>query len=297
MKRVLLFFATNILVIITISVITSAFGLHSYLTAHGLDYTQLALFCALWGTAGAFISLLLSKFMAKMAMGVVIINPNTATREEHFLLDMIYQLAKKAGLKKMPEVGIYSAAELNAFATGPSKNNALIAVSSGLLVNMNREEIEAVLAHELSHVTNGDMITMTLIQGIINSFALFLSRVVAYAVSIALANNEEKSGDISYLTYTVLTFILDILFTLLGSILVAAFSRYREYRADAGSVKLAGRDKMIAALQRLQRGATLEDDRAPSFSAFKIVHHASWMELFSTHPSIEKRIARLKILN
>jgi len=161
MKRILLFIATNLLVIATISMITSALGLHSYLSSYGINYTQLAIFCALWGTGGAFISLFLSKMIAKMAMGVVIINPKTATREEQFLLSIIHQLSTKAGLKNMPEVGIYHSPELNAFATGPSKNSSLVAVSSGLLNSMNREEVEAVLAHEISHVANGDMVTMT----------------------------------------------------------------------------------------------------------------------------------------
>lgn len=294
MKRVLLFLATNILVIATISMITSALGLHGYLTKYGIDYTQLAIFCAIWGSAGAFISLFLSKFMAKMAMGVVIINPNNATKEERFLLEIIYSLANKAGLKTMPEVGIYASPELNAFATGPSKNNSLVAVSSGLLANMNRNEIEAVLGHEISHVANGDMVTMTLIQGIVNAFAMFLSRIAAYAVSIALSRGDERSGDISYLTYSILTFVFDILFTLLGTILVAAFSRWREYRADFGGAKLAGRDNMIAALRRLQATSEIEDDRAPSLAALKISHHSNWLALFSTHPPLDKRISRLQ---
>src|SRR5690348_13693715 len=227
LKRIFLFIATNVLVIATISIITSALGLHSYLTSHGIDYKQLAIFCAIWGTGGAFISLLMSRFIAKMAMGVVIINPQNATREEHFLLDIVYDLAKKLGLKKMPEVGIYRSPELNAFATGPSKNNSLVAVSSGLLTSMNRNEIEAVLAHEISHVANGDMVTMTLVQGIVNAFAMFLSRIAAYAISIALSRGDDKEGNsISYLTYSLLTIVFDILFTILGSILVAAYSRW-----------------------------------------------------------------------
>lgn len=291
-KRVLLFIGTNILIMVMISIIINAFGLHGYLTRHGLNYEQLAIFCLIWGMTGSIISLLMSKFMAKMAMGVVIINPNTATRDEHYLLDMIYRLAKKAGLRTMPEVGIYASPELNAFATGPTKNNALVAVSSGLLSGMNRDELEAVLGHEISHVANGDMVTMTLLQGIINSFALYLSRVVAYAVSVALSRGDEKQ-DISYLTYSIFSFIFDILFTLLGSLVVAAFSRYREYRADTGGARLAGRDKMIAALQRLQNASGIEDDRAPSFAALKIAHHSSWLQLFSSHPPLEKRIERL----
>lgn len=293
LKRVLLFVATNILVIATISIITGVLGLHHYLTAYGIDYRQLAIFCLIWGSAGSFISLLMSKFMAKMAMGVVVINPKTATREERFLIEIIYGLAKKASLKTMPEVGIYSSPELNAFATGPSKNNSLVAVSSGLLSTMNRDEIEGVLGHEISHIANGDMVTMTLVQGIINAFALFLSRIVAYAISLSLSRDGEKEGDISYVTYSLLTIVFDILFTLLGSILVAAYSRYREYRADAGGAKLAGRNKMISALQRLQNNQ-LEDNRAPSLAALKISHHHTWFELFSTHPPLEKRIDRLR---
>ncbi len=293
LKRILLFVATNILVIATISIVTSVLGLHSYLTAYGINYTQLAIFCAIWGTAGAFISLFMSKIMAKMAMGVVVIDPKHTTSEEQFLLEVVYGLARKAGLKTMPEVGIYNSPELNAFATGPSRNNSLVAVSSGLLAGMNREQIEGVLGHEISHVANGDMVTMTLVQGVVNAFALFLSRIAAYAVSIALSRNDERS-EISYGTYYVMTFIFDILFTLLGSILVAAYSRWREYRADTGGAKLAGRTNMIAALQRLQRSTDIEDDRAPSLAALKISHQSSWLALFSSHPPLEKRIERLE---
>lgn len=293
LKRVLLFIATNVLVIATISIIISVLGLHTYLTAYGIDYEKLALFCVVWGMGGAFISLLMSKFIAKMAMSVVIINPNNATREERFLLEIIYSLANKAGLKKMPEVGIYRSPELNAFATGPSRNNSLVAVSSGLLMSMNRDEIEAVLGHEISHIANGDMVTMTLIQGVVNSFALFLSRVIAYSISLAM-RGDEKSSEFSYMTYSLLTIVFDILFTLLGTILVAAFSRWREYRADSGGAKLSGRDKMIAALKRLQNTSDIEDDRAPSLAAFKIARHPNWLEIFSTHPPLEKRIARLQ---
>lgn len=295
LKRIFLFVATNILIIATISIVTSVLGLHSYLTAHGLDYKQLAIFCAIWGTAGAFISLAMSKFMAKMALGVVIINPKNATREESFLLDVVHQLARKAGLKTMPEVGIYHSPEMNAFATGPSKNNSLVAVSSGLLMNMNRSEIEGVLGHEISHVANGDMVTMTLVQGVVNAFSLFLSRALAYAISVATSRGEDRNGEISYIAYYALTFVFDILFTVLGTILVVApYSRYREYRADKGGAKIAGKQNMIEALQRLQKGAGLEDDRAPSLAAFKIYHHSSWLDLFSTHPPLEKRIERLE---
>jgi len=293
LKRILLFVATNILVIATISIVISVLGLHSYLTAYGINYAQLAVFCAIWGTGGAFISLFMSKWMAKMAMGVVVIDPKHTTREEQFLLDVVYSLARKAGLKTMPEVGIYNSPELNAFATGPSKNNSLVAVSSGLLTSMNREQIEGVLAHEISHVANGDMVTMTLVQGVVNAFALFLSRIAAYAVSVAMSRSDERN-EMSYGTYYVMTFIFDILFTLLGTMLVMTYSRWREYRADTGGAKLAGRANMIAALQRLQRSADIEDDRAPSLAALKISHHSSWLALFSSHPPLEKRIERLE---
>lgn len=293
-KRLFLFLATNILIIATISIVTSLLGLHSYLTAHGINYRSLAIFCAIWGMGGAFISLLMSKFVAKMAMGVHIIDPRQASREESFLVDIVYQLAQKAGLSKMPEVGIYNSPELNAFATGPSKNNSLVAVSSGLLQNMNRDEIEGVLGHEISHVANGDMVTMTLVQGTVNAFSMFLSRVIAYAISIAMSRNEEREGDISHGLFMILTIVFDILFTTLGSILVAAYSRRREYRADEGGARLAGTRNMINALRRLQNNTRVEDDRAPSLAALKISHQSNWLALFATHPPLEKRIAELE---
>jgi heat shock protein HtpX len=293
LKRVFLFLATNLLVIATISIITSALGLNPYLTRYGIDYQSLAVFCLIWGMSGALISLFLSKFIAKMSMGVVIIHPKNATQNEHNLLETIYALAKRAGLRKMPEVGVYHSPELNAFATGPGKNHSLVAVSSGLLSNLNRDEVEAILGHEIAHIANGDMVTMTLVQGVINSFAMFLSRIAAYAASIALSRNDEKNGEISHMTYYMFTFLFDILFTMLGSILVASYSRWREYRADAGGAKLAGRDKMIAALQRLKMGIDIVDDRAPALAAFKISHHPAWLDIFSTHPPIDKRIERL----
>lgn len=295
MKRVLLFLVTNLLVIAMISIIMSVFGIQPYLTQHGIDYQSLMVFCLIWGMAGSFISLFMSKFMAKMAMGVQIIDPRNASSTEQELVQTIHRLAKKAGLTTMPEIGIYNSPELNAFATGPTRNNALVAVSSGLLQSMNREQVEGVLGHEISHVANGDMVTMTLLQGIINAFALFLSRIAAYAVSVALSRNEDKEGGgMSYLTYYLFAFIFDIIFTLLGSIVVAAFSRWREYRADAGGAKLAGKQSMISALQRLQNKDEIEDDRAPSFSALKISHRPAFLELFSSHPPLEKRIARLE---
>ncbi|WP_218813830.1 protease HtpX [Rickettsiella endosymbiont of Dermanyssus gallinae] len=297
-SRVLLFLATNVLIIATISIVTTLLGLNTYLTSHGINYQSLAIFCALWGTAGAFISLLMSKFIAKKSMGVKIIDPNaTKTEEERNILDIVHGLARKAGLKILPEVGIYQSPELNAFATGPTKNNSLVAVSSGLLQKMNRDEIEGVLGHEISHVTNGDMVTMTLLQGTINAFALFLSRIFAYALSAggATRNDDQASAVGPGPMFFMLTMVFDVLFTLLGSILVAAFSRYREYRADRGGANLSGRERMISALQALQRNMQPEDTRAPSLSTLKISHKSvGFRALFSSHPPLELRIARLQ---
>ncbi len=239
----------------------------------------------------------MSKFIAKKSMGVKLVDVNTTQTEERTLLDIVHGLIRKVGLTTMPEVGIYQSAELNAFATGPSKNRSLVAVSSGLLQKMNPDEIEGVLGHEISHVANGDMVTMTLLQGVINAFALFLSRIVAYIISMGVAGRNENQesvagpGPMFYL----LSIVFDILFTLLGSILVAAFSRYREYRADKGGAILAGRSKMIAALQALQAAMAPEDTRAPSLANLKISHKSyGFRALFSSHPPLELRIKRLE---
>ncbi len=295
-KRIILFLLTNLMVIVTLSIITTVLGLHHYLTAHGIDYQALAIFCAIWGMGGAFISLMISKWIAKTMMGVTFIDPQKAVNHQKTLLNMVYSHARKAGLTVMPEVGIYDAPELNAFATGPTKKNALVAVSTGLLENMDHAEIEGVLGHEVSHIANGDMVTMTLIQGVLNAFALFLSRIIAYAVSIAISRGENESTTHSgSMLYFVLTMIFDVIFTLLGSLVVAAFSRYREYRADSGGARLAGKNNMIAALKRLQQATTIEEDeRAPSLAALKITHKGSWLTLFSTHPPLEMRIERLQ---
>lgn len=294
-KRIFLFILTNILVIATISIVLSVLGVGPYLSAKGINYTSLVIFCALWGMGGAFISLLMSKFMAKQFMGVQLINPDTTNLNERQLLNLVYSLAARAGLPKNPEVGIYASPEVNAFATGPSKSNALVAVSTGLLNAMSLDEIEGVLGHEITHVANGDMVTMTLIQGIVNAFAMFLSRIVAYAISLALSRDEEGEG-ISYLTYSILTIVFDICFTLLGSIVVAFFSRWREFRADAGGAKIAGKTKMIRALERLNQTAEVaEDHRAPSIAALKISYQPKGIRaLFSSHPPLSERIARLQ---
>lgn len=296
MKRIFLFLLTNIMVMVTISIVASLLGVNRYLGAHGIDYRALMGFCLIWGMGGAFISLWMSKFIAKMSMSIQMIDPNTASGNERDLLNIVYTLAQKAGLKTMPEVGIYSSPELNAFATGPSKSNALVAVSSGLLEAMNHDEIEGVLGHEVTHISNGDMVTMTLIQGVVNAFAMFLSRIIAYAISVGMSRGEDREGGFSGgILYYLMTFVFDILFTILGSIVVATFSRYREYRADSGGAEIAGRLKMINALKKLKACyETPEDERAPALAALKINHKSGFFALFSSHPPLDERIARLE---
>ncbi len=291
-RRVGLFFLTNILVMITISVVFSLITQVFHLNRMNGYLGYLIVFSAVWGMGGAFVSLLLSKFMAKMAMGVKVIDPNTNEPAQRTLLDLVHQLAQNAGLSKMPEVGIYEAPEINAFATGPTRNNSLVAVSSGLLQVMERNEIEGVLGHEIAHIANGDMVTMTLIQGIVNAFVLFFSRVVAQIVSQSF---EEKSR---YWVRMLLTFVFDIAFTILGSIAINYFSRQREFRADAGGARFAGRQKMIAGLRRLQQQVDRIEPDHSGLATLKITNRPSgpmsFSALFSTHPDLKERIARLE---
>ncbi len=292
MKRIFLFLLTNILVIATISIITSVFGLNRFITAQGLDYTALLGFALVWGMAGSFFSLAISKWMAKTAYGVKVIDPSRATGNEAEIVEMVHALARRAGLSKMPEVGIYDSPEVNAFATGPTKNNSLVSVSTGLLQNMRRHEVEGVLAHEVAHVANGDMVTMALIQGVVNAFTIFMARIVAYAVAQAVRGNNNEG--ISHVVFSITAFVMDIIFSILGSIVVASFSRYREYRADAGGAKLGGRENMIAALQRLQSTMELVDTEQKAIASMKISNKGGIMALFSTHPRLEDRIKKLR---
>jgi len=303
MKRVFLFLAVNLLTMMTIGVVLSLLGVRPYLTRYGIDYEQLAIFCLVWGMGGSLISLAMSRIMAKMWMGVQVIDPNTRDPELRQLLQTVSNLAISAGLP-MPEVGIYDSPDVNAFATGPMKSRALVAVSSGLLERMNQSEIEGVLGHELSHVANGDMITMMLLQGVINAFVLFLSKVLAFAIDQAMRGDsrEERRGP-SMFSF-VLEILFQIVFSILGSMVVAWFSRKREFRADAGSAKVAGRGKMIAALKALQRvyeaPFVVESPEAPpSMKAFQISTPkkvGSRLSLFATHPALEDRIAALESL-
>ena len=289
MKRIFLFMAVNILVLVTISIVLQVLGVHSYLTARGIDYQALMIFCLVWGMGGAFISLALSRIMAKWMMGVRLIDPSTASGDAAWLVQTVYGLAQAAGLPRMPQVGVYNSPEVNAFATGPTKSRALVAVSSGLFQRMERSQVEAVLGHEITHVANGDMVTMTLIQGVINAFVMFFARIIAYAVSQRF---DQKAR---YAVQFAVTIVLEILFSILGMIVVASFSRWREYRADAGGARLAGREKMISALEALGRTVALVDNRQPALAAFKIADRPQGLrKLFATHPPLEDRIARLR---
>jgi len=285
MKRVALFLMTNIAVLVVLSVVASALGVNRYLTQNGLNFELLLGFAAVFGMGGAFISLLISKWMAKRATGAqVITQPRSAG--ESWLLATVQRQAQAAGIG-MPEVAIYEAPEPNAFATGANKNKALVAVSTGLLNNMKQEEVEAVLGHEISHIANGDMITLTLIQGVLNTFVIFAARAIGYVIDKAVFKNERGVG----LGYMATVFVLEILFGVLAAIIVAWFSRYREFRADAGGAHLAGRGKMVAALQRLA-GAYGETTLPKTITAFGI--NGGIKSLFATHPPIEQRIARLQ---
>jgi heat shock protein HtpX len=289
MKRIFLFVATNIAIMVTLMIVLSLLGFTGYLTATGIDYAALMVFSLVWGFGGAAISLLMSRWMAKMAMGVQLVDGRTGQAELDWLHQTVASLARKAGLP-MPEVGIYDSAEVNAFATGPSKRSSLVAVSSGLMRSMRREEIEGVLAHELSHVQNGDMVTMTLIQGVVNAFSIFFSRVIANIVRQLV--DERISG----LVFFVTTILFDIVFSMLGMIVVAWFSRAREFRADAGAAVLSSRENMVAALQRLMANQALVDHSQPQLATMKISGgKATGLRLLMmTHPPLEERIAALQ---
>jgi heat shock protein HtpX len=287
MKRILLFVLTNVLVVTVLGVVASLLGVNRYLTANGLNLGSLLGFALVMGFGGAIISLLISKPMAKWSSGVRVINqPQNA--DEAWIVETVRKLADKAGIG-MPEVGIFDG-EPNAFATGAFKNSALVAVSTGLLVGMTREEIEAVIGHEIAHVANGDMVTMTLIQGVMNTFVVFLSRVIGYAVDSFLRRNDERASGPG-IGYMITTLVLDIVLGFAASMVVAWFSRHREFRADAGSAQLLGRRQpMINALARL--GGMQSGELPKSVAAFGIAGGVG--QLFSTHPPLEERIAALQ---
>ena len=285
--RILLFLATNIAVIMLLSLVFNVLGLNGLLQANGvdLDMNALLVYSAVIGFAGSFISLFMSKFMAKKSMAVQVINEPRNSNEQ-WLVNTVARQAEKAGIG-MPEVGIFPSQAPNAFATGWNRNNALVAVSAGLLQHMTQDEIEAVLGHEVAHVANGDMVTLTLIQGVVNTFVIFLSRVIGHVVDRVVFKVERGHGPAFWIVSLIAQFILGIL----ASMIVAWFSRYREYRADFGGAKLAGRHKMISALKRLQQS---QNESLPDEMAAFGIAGTKMADLFASHPPLAERIKALE---
>lgn len=291
MKRVFLFLVTNIAILAVLFVVLSLLGVTGILDEQriGIDYYSLLIFAAVLGFGGSFISLALSKWMAKRLTGTrVITSPKNEL--ENWLVRTVRQQASRVGIG-MPEVGIFDSQAPNAFATGMSKNKALVAVSTGLLRSMNQDEVEAVLAHEVSHVANGDMITLTLIQGVVNTFVIFISRIVGHFVDRVIFKNEQGHG----IGFFVATIVAQIVFGILASTIVMWFSRQREFRADAGGAKLAGTEKMVSALEKLKKGIKEPlPDQMASFGINGKSEGFDWKALFMSHPPLDKRITALK---
>ena len=289
--RILLFLATNLAVIVVASISLSLLGFNSYMDANGIDLNLSALlvFCAVFGMLGSLISLLLSKWMAKRSMKVKTIE-QASNRQEQWLLDTVAQLAKKAGIA-MPEVGIFPSPVSNAFATGWNRNQALVAVSAGMLDRFNAEEVEAVMAHEIGHVANGDMITLSLIQGVVNTFVMFFARIIGHTIDRVVFKTERGHG----IGFYIVTIVAEIILGILASTIVMWFSRWREFRADEAGASLGSRKGMIAALRRLQAEQELPNDMPDTLTAFGIKGEtkAKFGDLFRSHPPLDKRIAAL----
>lgn len=287
MKRIFLFLLTNIAVLLVLGVICAVFGVDQYLTPHGIDLATLLGFSAVIGMGGAFISLAMSKWIAKVSVGARIIGqPSNAA--ESSLLSTVDRLARSAGVK-CPEVALYEAPEMNAFATGMTRNNALVAVSTGLLHSMKPDELEAVLGHEISHIANGDMVTLALVQGVVNTFVFFLARVLGYAIDQAIFRRDSREG--VGLGYFAIVLVLQVVLGFLATMIVCAFSRWREFRADSGGAHLAGSTKMIAALEHLKMA--YQPSTLPENMAAMGITGAKLSHLFMTHPPLEARIEAL----
>ena len=283
MTRILLFLATNIAILIVASIVMSVLGVDSR------SMSGLLFMCAMFGFGGSFISLLMSKWIAKRSMGChVITNPKDQT--EQWLVNTVAEQARKAGIA-MPEVSIYDSPDMNAFATGPSRNNSLVAVSTGLLYSMSQDEAEAVLAHEVSHIANGDMVTMTLLQGVLNTFVMFAARIVANIVDNFFRSDDDGEG-LGMFAYFAVVIVLEITFGILAAMIVNYYSRIREFKADEGGARLAGKEKMIAALQRLK--SSHESEMPSQMAAFGINGKKSLSELMMSHPPLDKRIEALR---
>jgi heat shock protein HtpX len=286
-KRIFLFLLTNLAIVVMLSIVLSFLGVGRYITSDGgLDIRALAIFCFVWGMGGAFISLQMSRFIAKKATGARLVDGRTGVADLDWLHSTVARLAQQANLP-MPEVAVYDSPEVNAFATGPSKSRSLVAVSTGLFRSMRQDEIEGVLGHELAHIGNGDMVTMTLLQGVINAFVMFFARAIAFALR---SSDSRNSQALSWMVVIVLEIGLGIL----GSLITAWFSRQREFRADRGGADLAGRERMIGALRRLAANRELVDTQHQALATLKINGARGWMVFFSTHPPLEVRIAALE---
>ncbi|RDB43398.1 protease HtpX [Halomonas sp. DQ26W] len=294
MMRILLFLGTNLAVIVVASITLRLLGVEGYLRGQGINFNALLIFCFIVGMAGSMISLFISKWMAKRSTGTVVIDtPSNAT--EKWLLDTVAELSREAGIK-MPEVGIFPAQQSNAFATGWNRNDALVAVSAGLLNRMRPEEVRAVLAHEIGHVANGDMVTLALIQGVVNTFVMFFARVVAHLVDNFLRSRSDGAG-LGFMGYFAVVIVAEIVFGIIASAIVAWFSRFREYRADAAGAQLAGSGAMINALARLKAETQMPDQMPDTLRAMAITkgQTKSLMErLFASHPPLDDRIRALK---
>jgi heat shock protein HtpX len=293
LKRVFLFVATNIAILLMVSLVMAVLGQLGVLDLAGAHGSLLVL-CAVWGFGASFVSLLVSRWMAKRAMGVKLVDGRTGNPDLDWLYNKVGQLAQQANLP-MPEVGFYDSPEVNAFATGPSKKRSLVAVSTGLLRQMDKREGEGVLAHEVSHIANGDMVTMALIQGVVNAFVLYLSHIVAAVVRGALSRSDDRGPSfLGVIAGQMVFFAAQIVFGIIGSMITAWFSRQREFRADAGAAGLAGQASMVAALRRLMANQGRVDNTVPEYATMKIAGGKGLMALLATHPPLEQRIAALE---
>jgi heat shock protein HtpX len=293
--RAFLFILTNIAILVMVSVVMALLGSLGVFRFAG-NQGALLVYCAVWGFGAAFVSLLMSRFIAKRAMGIRLVSPDTPDPDAQWLYGTVSRLTRQAGLP-MPEVGVYDSPEVNAFATGPSRNRSLVAVSAGLLSRMSRDEVEGVLGHEVTHIANGDMVTMTLIQGVVNAFVLYLAHVVAAIVRGAFSSRDgegRSSGGAGFLVSWVVFIAAQVVFGFVGSMITAWFSRRREFRADAGGASLAGRGAMLSALRRLQSNQGVIDPAHREYATLKISGGRGLMALLATHPPLEQRIAALE---
>lgn len=302
LRRIGFFFLLNLTVLIMVSIIVRLIGVDPSAGRIGSSagYGPMIVLFLIYGMVGSFISLAMSRWVAKWSMGVQVIDPNTTDPTARALVETVYRLSQSAGLRTMPEVGIYESPEVNAFATGPTKNRSLVAVSTGLLNRMDRPSLEGVLGHEITHITNGDMVTMALLQGVVNAFVMVLARIIAFAIDNALRSRNDNGRGLGYFGQYIAVIVLEMLLFIPGSMVIATFSRFREFRADAGGARLAGQGQMIRALRSLQSLKEINEDprvqTSAAFSSMKIAKSggSKFTELFSSHPPLEVRIARLE---